>query len=111
MMLYHDIMAELNSAEEELKSLKESGYQLAQNESEYRSALRVLILKERDKGTPVSIISDICRGDEQIAEKKRLRDCAEAIYKASQEAIQLKKLRARIMNEQLAREWSTPERI
>ena len=69
--------------EAELKTCKESGCQYAENEAEYRKALRIAILNERQKGTPVTIIGDVCRGQEQIAEAKRRRDCSEAIYKAS----------------------------
>lgn len=91
----------------ELATLKDSGCQLAENEAEYRKRLRVAILEERDKGTPVTIISDVCRGRDDIAELKRLRDCSEAIYKASQEAVNVLKLRIRVVNEEINREWNS----
>lgn len=91
----------------ELEVCKTSGCQYAENESEYRKALRVAILEERQKGTPVTITSDLCRGRPDIAEKKRLRDCSEAIYKASQEAINVYKLRLRLVNEQITRVWNS----
>jgi hypothetical protein len=92
---------------DELETCKTSGCQYAENESEYRKRLRLEILAERDKGTPVTIISDICRGQEEIADLKFHRDCSEAIYKASQEAINVYKLRIRMIDAQITREWNS----
>ena len=72
----------------ELDTCKTSGCQYAENEAEYRKALRIEILTERDKRTPVTIIS-------------------EAIYKASQEAINVYKLRMRMLDAQISRIWSS----
>lgn len=92
---------------EELATCKTSGCQYAENEAEYRKALRLAILEERDRGTPATITSDLCRGRPEIAELKRLRDCSEAIYKASQEAINVYKLRIRMVDAQIARAWNS----
>lgn len=92
---------------EELDTCKTSGCQYAANEAEYRKALRIAILEERDRGTPATLTGDLCRGREDIAEKKRLRDCSEAIYKASQEAINVYKLRIRMLDAQIARVWNS----
>lgn len=91
----------------ELEVCKISGCQYAENEAEYRKALRLAILDERRKGTPVTITSDLCRGREDIAELKKLRDCSEAIYKASQEAINVYKLRIRMVDAQITRIWNS----
>lgn len=92
---------------EELETCRTSGCQYAENEAEYRKALRVAILEERGRGTPATITSDLCRGRPDIAEKKRLRDCSEAIYKASQEAINVYKLRIRMLDAQITRVWNS----
>lgn len=91
---------------DELKALRNSGSQYAENEAEYRKALRVAILKERADGTPVTVIGDICRGREDIAELKQRRDCSEALYRASQEAINVYKLKIRTIDEDIRRTWS-----
>lgn len=93
--------------EAELKTCKESGCQYAENEAEYRKALRIAILEERSKGTPVTVISDLCRGRPDIAEKKQLRDCAEALYKASSEAIMALKLRIKVVDADIQRTWTS----
>lgn len=92
---------------EELATCRTAGCRYAENEAEYRKALRVAILEERDKGTPATITSDLCRGRPDIAELKRLRDCSEAIYKSSQEAINVYKLRIRMLDAQIARIWNS----
>lgn len=104
-----DLEQELNELtdrlERELATCKQAGCQYAENEAEYRKMLRIEILNERQNGTPVTIIGDVCRGKEEIADAKERRDCSEAIYKASQEAINVLKLRIRVVNEQISRIW------
>jgi len=100
-----DCMARLDG---ELDDLRKAGCQYAKNEREYRIALRSLILTERaQNNTPVSIVGDVCRGREDIADMKCMRDCSEALYKAAQEAINVEKLRIRVLNDQLSREWAS----
>ena len=91
----------------ELETCRTSGCQYAENEAEYRKALRLAILEERQRGTPATVTGDLCRGRPDIAELKRLRDCSEAIYKASQEAINVYKLRIRMIDAQIGRVWSS----
>lgn len=88
-----------------LNELGRRGRAYAEAEKSYRITLRQEILKERDKGTPVTVISDICRGQQEIAEKRFQRDVAEAVYKAAMEAINVYKLEINIMREQIDREW------
>lgn len=93
-----------------LDECRNAGVQNAENEAEYRKMLRKEILLERDNKTPVTIISDICRGKEEIADAKLNRDCSEVIYKAAQEAVNVYKLRLRIINDQIQREWHSGNR-
>lgn len=81
------------------------GKALAQAELEYRVALSQKMLEEREKGTPVTIISDICRGDHKIAKLRFERDVADVVYKAAAEAINSYKLQIRILDAQIEREW------
>lgn len=91
----------------ELEVCRSSGCRYAENEAEYRKALRVAILEERERGTAVTLTGDLCRGRPDIAELKRLRDCSEAIYRASQEAINVYKLRIRMLDAQITRVWNS----
>lgn len=91
----------------ELETCRTSGCAYAENEAEYRKALRLAILEERRRGTPVTVTGDLCRGRPDIAELKRLRDCSEAIYRASQEAINVYKLRIRTLDAEISRIWGS----
>lgn len=88
-----------------ITELKKRGQKYAEAEKAYRIALARRILDEREKGTPVTIISDICRGSTQIAGLRFERDCAEVVYKSAMEAINSMKLQIRLMDSQLGREW------
>lgn len=81
------------------------GKAYAQAEMDYKIALAKKILQERENGTPVTIISDICKGDPEIARLRFERDCADVVYKSALEAIASMKLQIRMMNDQIEREW------
>ena len=88
-----------------VKQLGVRGKAYAQAERDYKVALSKKIMEERASGTPVTIISDVCRGDAEIARLRFERDCAEVVYKSAMEAIQSIKLQIRILDAQVAREW------
>ena len=88
-----------------IRELGTRGRAYAQGEHDYRIALAEKTLLERDKGTPVTICSDVCRGDRKIAKLRFERDVAEVVYKSALEAIQSIKLQIRILDNQVEREW------
>ena len=79
-----------------VKQLGTRGRAFAEAERDYKIALAKKILEMRDKGTPVTIISDLCRGEKEIARLRFERDCA---------AINSYKLQLRLLDAQLQREW------
>lgn len=85
--------------------LGKRGRAYAEYERDYRIALNKKILEERANGTPVTIISDICRGDAVVADLKFKRDCAEVMYKSCMEGINVLKLQIKMLEEQISREW------
>ena len=103
--LYAERKAIIDELVEECETMRNSGCQLAHNESEYRKAVRVETLKERMEGTPVPVISDLVRGIPYVAELRDALKCSEAIYKSSQEKINVLKLRLRIVEEDISRDW------
>lgn len=88
-----------------IRELGTRGRAYAQAEHDYRIALAEKTLLERDKGTPVTICSDVCRGDRKIAKLRFERDVAEVVYKSALEAIQSIKLQIRVLDNQVEREW------
>ena len=88
-----------------IKQLGIRGKAYAQAEHDYRVAMRKKVREEREKGTPVTIISDLCRGDPDVAKLRLERDIALTVYESAQEAINGYKLQIRILDSQIEREW------
>ena len=109
----HDLINEIGQKsrllDAAIRELGVRGRAYAQAERDYRVAMSRKILEERDKGTPVTIISDICRGTPEIAKLRFERDRAEVVYKSTMEAINGYKLQIRILDAQVGREWSAPD--
>ncbi len=104
-----DMLEELGAKTELLdKALRQVGSRgrmYAKAEHDYRVALNQKIMTERDKGTPVTIISDVCRGSTEVARLKLERDIAEVVYKAALEAINVYKVQIRVMENTIEREY------
>lgn len=105
MELIQEIGVKSSLLDAAVKQLGVRGKAYAQAERDYKVALAKRIMQEREKGTPVTIISDVCRGDTEIARLRFERDCAEVVYKSAMEAIQSIKLQIRILDSQIEREW------
>lgn len=103
--LYMDLQEKVSLLNSALKQYGKRGETYAQAERDYRIGLAKEMLTQRDKGVPVTIISDICRGTPSIAKLKFERDVAESTYKAAAEAINSYKLQIRIIESQLDREY------
>ena len=104
-----DLMQELSGRvkllDSALQQLGNRGRVFAKAEQDYRVALAQKILEERDKGTPVTIISDICRGDHGIAALKFDRDVSETAYDTAKEACNVYKLQIKVLENQIEREY------
>ena len=103
--LVNGISSKIALLDAAINQLGKRGRAYAEAEMNYRIALAKKELEERDKGMPVTIISDICRGNPTIAKLRFDRDCAEVVYKSAMEAINSYKLQIRMMDSQLSREW------
>jgi len=84
-----------------IKELKTRGQAKAKAERDYRVALAKEMLKLRAEGTPVTIISDLCRGNEKIATLKMKRDIADSLYDSCYQAIYNYKLNIDIIQNQI----------
>ncbi|MPU18017.1 hypothetical protein FGL68_23715 [Acinetobacter baumannii] len=82
------ITGEIHAASQRLSksanALFDLGRDKAESERDYRSALAQEILKLRTEGVPISIVTDIAKGN--VSEKLFDRDLAEARFKAGIEA-------------------------
>lgn len=84
-----------------IKELKARGQAKAEAERDYRVALAKEILRLRTEGIPVTIINDLCRGEETIARLKMERDIADSLYESALQAIYNYKLNIDIIQNQI----------
>ena len=103
--MYNDIINEVSIMEQALKELGKRGKVYAQAEMDYKIAMRTEILKLRDEGKPATLVLQLCYGTPTIAKLRLDRDIAEVMYKSALEAINVKKLKVRIMENQYDKEW------
>ncbi len=107
MDLINDIQMLMEELTISIKKLRQTGNALADAERDYKITLRkeALKLKLEDK-LPVTLINQIIYGIPEVAEKRYKRDIAETMYNTNQEHINATKLKLRLLESQLQREWS-----
>lgn len=103
--LYSELQNKIKQLDICIARLRVNGTQYAEAERDYKILLREECLKLRDAGMAIGLIDKTCYGIPSVAEKRFLRDCAETVYKANQEAINSIKLQMRLIEAQINREW------
>ena len=68
--LVSELQHKLKLINKAIDTLAKNGQRMAEAEMNYRIELAKEILIQRDNGVPVTIISDICRGNPKIAKLK-----------------------------------------
>lgn len=106
--MWHEIEETLDNAEKSLSEFKRYSKEYAKREHDYRVALSKRLLQRRAEGYPTTILADIVRGEEDIAELKEARDIAEGLMKSAEKGTDFYKLTARLMDSQTSREYSSP---
>lgn len=96
---YSDLLEKANT------EMKKRSRDKAQKEYLYRIALSKRLVELRAEGQAVTHLADIARGEEKIARLRLDRDIAQGLYESSQEAINVYKIKLRILENQYAREW------
>lgn len=105
MELWDEIMTEQALLDRAVQELKPRGRKKAETEREYRMTLSKRLTVLRAEGQPVTHLLDIAKGEEDIAKLRMERDIAESLYDSAVEAINAQKLKIRILEGQLSREW------
>lgn len=108
----YDLVNELNDLCSKLsvsgRKMQEFGTQLAEAERDYKIKLREEALKLRTtKDMPVTLINQVVYGIPEVAELRFKRDVAETMYKVSTESINTLKLKIRVLDAQIQREWGS----
>ena len=105
MDLYEEIQRLMYELTASIKRLRTNGAKLAEAERDYKITLRQEALKLRAGDMPVTLINNIIYGIDEVAEKRFRRDVEQANYDANKEHINVTKLKLRILEAQLSREW------
>ena len=107
--LWDEQMSLRRQLNEALRTLRTNGTVYADAERKYKEAVSVEALKMRDEGIPVSLIDKTIYGMPSISTLRFNRDVAKVVYEANMEAINVKKLELRLVEGQMAREWSNTD--
>lgn len=106
MDLINDIQMLMEELTVSIKKLRYTGQALAEAERDYKITLRQEALKLRvEKDMPVTLINQIIFGVPEVADKRFKRDIAETMYNTNQEHINATKLKLRLLESQISREW------
>jgi hypothetical protein len=92
-----------------LERMQKAGHELAKAEYEYKKALRQEVLMERAKETAVGVIYKIIYGEETVGMARLKRDIALTDYETYKELVMLLKADLRLLDNQIAREWSNSD--
>ncbi len=98
----------ISESESAVDEMREAGAELAAAEMKYRIALAAEAHYERGCGIPVSMMRDTLRGAEEVSDALFRRDLARTNYEAAQEKVNVKKLGAKLVGEQINRELGRP---
>lgn len=106
MDLVNDIQNLMQELTTSIKLLRKNGNDLANAERDYKVCLRQEALKLRnEENTPVTLIKQIIYGIPAVAEKRFKRDVASTMYNTNLEHINVTKLKLRLLEAQLEREY------
>ena len=109
MDLLNDLQNLTKQLSNSLKQLRVNGMKLAEAERDYKIAVNKKALELRSQDMPVTLISQVIYGYDDIAQLRFLRDSADVVYRANQEAINTLKLQIRIIENQIKREYGMDE--
>lgn len=91
--------------------IKKRGKEYAEAEADYQATKARVALEMKANGYPVTFIQTIIKGNKEVNDKLFKRDCAEAEYRSAMEALNVYKLDSRLLEAQIAREWSSQNSI
>ena len=88
-----------------LSEYKKRGQDYAKAYRDYRVKVAQKLLELKAEGMPVTISYDIARGNEEVAKAKEQEIITECLYKSCQEAINVYKLKIKILQEQINNDY------
>lgn len=100
-----ELNTEMKLLDNSLKEFRALGSKYAQAEHDYKLELSKKVLQLRADGQPATLIQLLAYGDREVAKKRLERDIAETTFEACKEAINVKKLKIKVMQDAISREY------
>lgn len=88
-----------------LSEYKKRGQDYAKAYKNYRVKVAQKLLELKAEGMPVTISYDIARGNEEVAKAKEQEIITECLYKSCQEAVNVYKLKIKILQAQINNDY------
>jgi len=103
--LYQEVEKITKILDKAVQDMASRGEVFARARAEYQIALSSRLLELRADGYAVTHLLDIAKGEPKIAELRLKKDIAEGLYKSIIEGINVYKLKLRVLDAQIQREW------
>ena len=100
-----DIEAGVEYLRQRTEEMRDHGMENALADAEHRKRKAIAIMDDRQKGTPATLCKDIIFARPDVQEALTARNCAQAVYEADKESINTMKLKLRVLDAQIARDW------
>lgn len=104
-MLWAEVQDKQMELDTSLSTLKENGVKWAEAERNYRKAKSKAILKLHAEKIPTTLILDVVKGMDEVADLDFIRNVANVVYKANMEEINVKKIDVKNIEAELEREY------
>lgn len=99
------MMADVAAMKAIAKGMKRKAYMVAKTAAEYEDAKNRRSRELSEQGMSAAMIKLVINGDQAVAPYYRAMNDARADYDTDQEELNAVKLSARLMNDQIDREW------
>ncbi|HCY07227.1 MAG TPA: hypothetical protein DHS57_08305 [Erysipelotrichaceae bacterium] len=104
-----DLLQEINYQMQQLdivmKQYRITGTDFAEKERNYKILLSKRALELRDSGMAITLINTVIYGEKDVARARFDRDVAQVTHEANKEAINVYKLKLRILQDQFSKEY------
>lgn len=108
-----ELWQELENARKELKEallrLPKTGIDYCKANMEYHKEKTKTILKLKKEGMPTTLIPQMIKGMDEVADLEFNRNATDVFYKANLEAINVHKLEIKVIEKQIEREYGDHE--
>lgn len=106
MELWQEIAETQKQLDDSLAVFRKNGIDMSEAERQYQMEKSKQTMRLKDEGYPATLIPLIVKGLPEVVDKLFERDKAVVVYKANQEAINIKKLELNVLKSQYEREYS-----